>query len=71
MEDKNLVELHEEIGKILLTRIKNGEATPADISNAIKFLKDNGINCDGMKNTVISDIITDLPSIEELEGMIK
>lgn len=38
--------LHAIIAKELKARIQSGEATAADISNAIKFLKDNGISCD-------------------------
>lgn len=38
--------LHAVVAKELRARIESGEATAADISNAIKFLKDNGISCD-------------------------
>jgi hypothetical protein len=30
--------------KTLLQRVESGEATAADIANALKFLKDNGVN---------------------------
>jgi hypothetical protein len=38
-----LEELHNVIAEELLLRIRSGEAKPADMANAIKFLKDNNI----------------------------
>ena len=35
--------LHSQVAQELLHRITSGEASSADMSNAIKFLKDNGI----------------------------
>lgn len=44
-----LQELHDEVGKQLLARIKSGEAKPADFAQAIKFLSDNGIDLPSRK----------------------
>ena len=38
-----LFSLHEAVAQEFLNRIQNGEASPADLSAATKFLKDNGI----------------------------
>ena len=38
-----LEKLHVELAKDLLVRIQSGEATAAEMANAIRFLKDNGI----------------------------
>jgi len=48
MTDKSRIEellesLHTEVAKELLKRIKDGTAKPADLTCAVKFLKDNGI----------------------------
>lgn len=41
---KELLEmLHAAVGEKLLARIQSGEATASDFAQAIKFLKDNGI----------------------------
>lgn len=38
-----LENLHNSVAQMLLAKIESGEASPAEISAAIKFLKDNGI----------------------------
>lgn len=38
-----LESLHNAVAKDLLAKIESGEAAPAEISAAIKFLKDNGV----------------------------
>ncbi len=53
-----LASLHSEIANELRNRIASGEASSADISNAIKFLKDNGIEAD-------PDVNTDVQSLAE------
>jgi len=35
--------LHQAVGEQLLAKIQSGEATASDFAQAIKFLKDNGI----------------------------
>ena len=41
--DALLGELHDAIARDLLNKVKSGEATAQELSAAIKFLKDNGI----------------------------
>lgn len=38
-----LEKLHEKLGEQLLKRVESGDATAAEFAQAIKFLKDNGI----------------------------
>jgi|2_EtaG_2_1085320.scaffolds.fasta_scaffold48961_1 hypothetical protein len=40
-----LEELHKLTTQELIDRIQGGEASPADLSVAVRFLKDNGIEC--------------------------
>lgn len=62
-----LAALHEAVGKELLDRIRDGGATGADISNAIKFLKDNGIEADPAVNPTVSSLASSLPSFADDE----
>ncbi|NBN98723.1 MAG: hypothetical protein EBV19_05715 [Flavobacteriia bacterium] len=39
-----LEELHTIVAEELVSRIKSGEAKPADLAVAVKFLKDNGVD---------------------------
>lgn len=39
-------ELHYEVSRQLLEKVKSGEATHQEISNAIKFLHNNGITAE-------------------------
>lgn len=48
--------LHDAVATELARRIDTGEASAADMANAIKFLKDNGINADGRKNPLLSSL---------------
>jgi|TARA_R110000744_G_scaffold122963_1_gene228009 hypothetical protein len=45
MQDK-LEHLHEVVTEQLLIRVSSGEATSAELSVAVKFLKDNGASTD-------------------------
>lgn len=57
-----LDELHEQTGLLLLQRIRNGEATAAEIGAAIKFLKDNGATYDVItSDSPISNLLDSLP----------
>lgn len=44
----------------MIRKIESGEATAADVSNAIKFLKDNKITVDGKK----------APQVQRLAGKV-
>lgn len=53
-----LVEILDQTAHSLLKRIKDGTASHQDISNAIKLLKDNGIDCS--KGSPTHDVITEI-----------
>ncbi|MEL6509052.1 MAG: hypothetical protein AAFQ32_04630 [Pseudomonadota bacterium] len=55
MSETLMSQMHDELTKALLKRIKEGSATASDLSVARQFLKDNGIqvtdaNDEGMKS---------------------
>ncbi len=56
MNSENLEGLHAVVAKELLKRVKSGEASAAELSAAIKFLKDNGIDCYGKANETVSSL---------------
>jgi len=57
-----LEELHESVTKELLTRVKSGEATSAELSVAVKFLKDNGASTDVITaESPMASLLKELP----------
>lgn len=48
-----LNQLHQAVGNQLLERIQSGEATAAEFAQAIKFLKDNGIEAIPTNNNAL------------------
>jgi hypothetical protein len=57
--------LHEAVAKELLDRIRSGEASAADISNAIKMLKDNGIEARPDKNAALQSLASQFPIFDD------
>jgi len=62
-----LNELHEAVALELLARIKTGDAKPADLSVAVKFLKDNGIEAIPTDGSALRAILDELPFDEDEE----
>lgn len=57
-----LEELHSEMAKDLLKKIKSGKATAADIQAARQFLRDNGISAIAKPNSnALGDLAEALP----------
>ena len=56
-----LENLHSQVAQELLQRIISGEASSADMSNAIKFLKDNGIEGLAMQDSPLGNLVNILP----------
>ena len=56
-----LEELHGTVAVELLNRIRNGEARPADMANAIKFLKDNGIEGVPVEGSPLGNLVNSMP----------
>jgi|GEM_PF-730567 len=61
-----LAELHGVVAKLLTSRLQSGDASTADINAAIKFLKDNGIDCAGSANPDVQDLVANLPTFEDV-----
>jgi len=63
MADLNdtLSQLHQGIAEELLTRVQSGEATAAELTAAIKFLKDNGIDAHITEDSPLLNLATILP----------
>jgi hypothetical protein len=57
--------LHAAVAQELTTRVKSGEASAADISNAIKFLKDNGIEAVMGKGGAIDSLARQFPTFSD------
>lgn len=56
-----LAELHLEVVTELLTRVRSGDATTADINAAIKLLKDNNITVEAIEDSPVTEIVATLP----------
>lgn len=62
-------ELHAMIASELKARIAGGEATTADLSAAIKFLKDNGVECDATTNAGVSSLAKEFPTFDDPDDL--
>jgi len=60
-DNEILQALHTEVARELTERIKAGSAKPQDIANAIKFLKDNGIQSIPGTGSKLDDLAKSLP----------
>ena len=63
--NEELDTLHSLVAKTLSARIRAGEATPADLSVAVKFLKDNGVQQVAVAGSPIANLLKDLPFAAE------
>lgn len=60
--------LHEAVAVSLLTKVQSGDATPAEISAAIKFLQNNGIEAVvGRGDSTLDKLAASLPTFDEDE----
>ena len=64
-----LEELHGTVALELLNRIRNGDARPADMANAIKFLKDNGIEGLPVEGSPLGNLVNSMPFPSKQELM--
>ena len=60
-----LGELHEVVAQELLNRVRSGEASAADIANALKMLKDNGVEARGDKNPTLGSLAREFPVFDQ------
>ena len=56
-----MVNMHKALAGELLARIQSGEATAAELSAAIKFLKDNGIDVNAQQSEPMMNLAKILP----------
>lgn len=61
--EDTLADLHSLVAQTIADKLRSGEATSADLSVAIKFLKDNNISCSvPERNDDIKSILDELPT---------
>jgi len=63
--EKTLSTLHTAVAQELLDRVQSGDAKPADMSNAIKFLKDNNIDAMPVLGSPLDGLLGALPFTSE------
>jgi hypothetical protein len=61
MKDEALNSLFDAVADELLTKIKSGEAKPADLAVAVKFLKDNNITCLPTDGNSLEELMKSMP----------
>ena len=64
----NLKELHNELAKVLLDRVKNPDAKSSDLNVARQFLKDNNIDAVPAKDSPLEQLMNELPFTEGRAG---
>lgn len=55
--------LHERLGEHLLERLESGEATAAEVGQAVKFLKDNGIEAIPKPHNPLGQLSTSMSNL--------
>lgn len=60
-----LAALHDAVAKDLLTRVASGEASAQELSAAIKFLKDNGIEALADEGSPLGKLAASLPTFDD------
>ena len=60
-ETEKLNSLFDAVADDLLTKIKSGEAKPADLAVAVKFLKDNNITCLPTDGNSLGELLKSMP----------
>jgi hypothetical protein len=65
MKDEILNSLFDAVADELLTKIKTGEAKPADLAVAVKFLKDNNITCLPTDSNPLGELMSNMPFLDE------
>ena len=57
--------LFDAVADELITKIKTGEAKPADLAVAVKFLKDNNITCVPTDENSLGELMKNMPFVTE------
>ena len=67
LSKEKLEQLHEVLTQELLIRIQQGEAAPALLNVARQFLRDNGIESLALPGSPLNDLLSQLPTFEEMQ----
>jgi citrate lyase synthetase len=70
MNDK-LSELHQELAKVLLERVKDPDAKSSDLNVARQFLKDNNIDAVPVVDSPLQKLLEELPFNEKPKQLVK
>ena len=65
MKEEILKSLFDAVADDLLIKIKSGEAKPADLAVAVKFLKDNNITCVPTDGNSLEELMKSMPFTTE------
>lgn len=68
---KTLEELHEELAKVLLERVKDKDAKSADLNVARQFLKDNNVDAVPTDDSPLKKLIEELPFDDEEKTIVQ
>lgn len=60
--------LHEAVAQTLLDKVLSGEASPAEINAAIKFLQNNGIEAVMTEDSTLDKLVKALPTFDDEIG---
>lgn len=63
-----LASLHGELAKAMADKLRDGTATASDLNVIRQFLKDNGVNADGVRDPEIVSLTDSLP--DDLDNVI-
>ena len=61
MENNKLSTLYEAVADELLAKIQSGEAKPADLAVAVRFLKDNDITALPVNDNALQQLMESMP----------
>ena len=61
MENKKLNDLYDAVADELLAKIQSGEAKPADLAVAVRFLKDNDITALPVNDNALHQLMESMP----------
>jgi hypothetical protein len=62
--------LHDAVANDLLRRVMSGEASPAELNAAIKFLQNNGIEAIATEDSPLAKLVASLPSFDDDEDYV-
>ena len=65
--EDTLAALHDHVARKLIEKVLSGEATAAEMANAIRFLKDNGIEARADPGSALGALVDALPDFPDPE----